>query len=616
MPHPLPYPILALLFFAAIPATLAAQSNVSFETYGDTYKTDLGPQVAGDFNNDGKPDLIQCCNSSTQMVFRAGNGDGTFQAPVVAFSTPVAISSVVAVDVNGDGKLDLVAVAALNPPPPPGEGFYFLTIWLGNGDGTFQAPHTYKTAETPNTVVVGNFFGDGHLDAAVAESSSLIELFRNVGGGTFVFDRSINMGGGPFALTTIAAGDVNGNGHSDLAVLELAGSSNGINFANPQQLYILWNDGQGNFSKQNLGSYNDPSFTITRLNGDAMMDILVTYLCPNNNQCSGFDGYYGQGNNTVFKRTLVTTTQANAANMYGIAGVDVNGDGYGDIVAFGFSQQNCPNGCSTFPAGMFVWLGNSDGSFQQTAQEFITSNDAQIGAFAMADFNRDGMMDFVEGVPGDGGTTQYYINATRRTTCGMYTISPTVTVCQPVDNTYSVTPMRVEVKAYDNTPITAMQQYIDGNLVYSKPVTSFNTTFAVGVGTHFLVTKGWNTSGRDFVADRTVTVYKGTPGPVCPAGTDSANFCLPSADTSSSPVLILANGDTGASLPTAAQLYIDGNLVVNNRADCVGTTDLCSGGDSYIQTTQKLSAGAHNLVFKVWDVAGNVYKAQKTVTVK
>jgi hypothetical protein len=79
-----------------------------------------------------------------------------------------------------------------------------------------------------------------------------------------------------------------------------------------------------------------------------------------------------------------------------------------------------------------VWLGNADGSFQQTAQEVITSNAAQLGPIAMADFNRDGMMDFVEAIPGSGGTAQYYINATQRPDCGTYKISSTATVCQPV----------------------------------------------------------------------------------------------------------------------------------------------------------------------------------------
>src|ERR1700684_3801080 len=59
----------------------------------------------------------------------------------------------------------------------------------------------------------------------------------------------------------------------------------------------------------------------------------------------------------------------------------------------------------------------------------------------------------------------------------------------------------------------------------------FNTTFAEDPGTYLFVTKAWDQSGRDFVADRTVTVYDGTPGAVCPAAEDSANLCLPSGDT-------------------------------------------------------------------------------------
>lgn len=611
------YRILAVLFLAGTAATLAAQSTVSFETYGDTYQTDSETLVAGDFNNDGKPDLIECCNSSTQMVFRAGNGDGTFQAPVVAYSTPVALESAVAVDVNGDGNLDLVAIAAQNPPAPPGSGASYLTIWLGNGNGTFQTPQTYTTTETPTTVMVGNFFNDGHPDIAVVEEESTIDLFRNEGNGTFVFDKSINMGGGPYAAMSAAAGDLNGTGVTDLAVMQLAGSSNGINYANPQQLYVLWNDGKGNFTQQELGGdYNFPQIATSRLNGDGMMDILVSYACPDNNQCTAVDAYYGQGDNTVYKRTLVSsTTGINPGDVFGLAGVDVNGDGYGDIVAFGDALEDCPNGCTYNPAGAFVWLGNADGSFQQTPQQFITSNDAQLGTMVMADFNRDGMMDFAEAVPGaGGGSTEYYINATDRTTCGRYTISPSVTVCQPVDNTYSVSPVRVEANAYDTTTVTAMQEYVDGTLEYSKPVTSFNQTFSTDTGTHLFVTKGWDTSGRSFVADRTVTVYEGTPGAACPAAPDSASICLPSGATSSSPVQILANGDTGSSIATAAQLYIDGTLVVNNEADCSGS-GACYGGDSYVQTMQDLDAGSHDLVFKVWDTAGNVYTAQKTVTV-
>jgi hypothetical protein len=605
---------LAILFVTASSAALSAQSSVSFETHAILYPTDQGPVLSGDFNNDGKPDLVECCNSSTQLVFQAGNGDGTFKGPTVAYSTPVSVASAVAVDVNGDGNLDIVAMAAQNPPPPPGSGFYYLTIWLGNGNGTFQPPETYSVNEYAGDVAVGNFFGDGLPDVAVGASTGTVYLFRNTGGGKFTQANSIVLNTSNYEVVRLVAADFNGNGVSDLAA-SVMDSNNG---AAPEVVTALWNDGSGNFTKQLLGNYNDPGLAVGRLNGDANIDLVVTYTCLSggvpNYQCLGVDAYYGQGDNKLYQRTLLNSTAINAGNIFDVAAVDVNGDGYGDIAVFGFVNQDCPNGCPTVPGGLLVWLGNADGSFQQTPQEFITANAGQLGGVAMADFNRDGMMDFVEAAPGADQTSEVYINSTARPDCGTYTISPTVTVCQPVDNTYSPNPVRIQANTYDSSTVTTMQEYIDNALKYSEPEKRFDTTFSVAPGTHFFVTKAWDTSGRSFVADRTVTVYEGKPSPTCPAATNAASICLPSGTTSNSPVPILANGDTGTDIATAAQLYIDGTLIVDNKAQCA-PDDSCYGADSYVQTSQALAAGSHNLVFKIWDTAGNVYEAQKTITV-
>jgi hypothetical protein len=610
---------LAVAILLGTTVILNAQSNVSFETYSDPTTTASNNVVAGDFNNDGKPDLLECCNSSTQMVFREGNGDGTFKAPTVGFATPVSLENPVAVDVNGDGKLDIVALAALNPPPPPGSGTYSLMVFLGNGDGTFQAPKTYTTPQSASSLVVGNIFGDGHLDIAVNAGSSNIDLYRNDGNGTFTFDKTINMGGGSLAEMSLAGGDLNGTGSMDLAVMQLAGTNNSINFANPQQLYVLWNDGKGNYTQKELGDdYSFPNIAVSRLNGSARMSIIVSYDCTpasGDMYCEGFDGYYGEGDDAVTKRTLVKDSSGvNPGDVAQIAGVDINGDGYGDLVIVGGLQCDTQNGeCNPGTSGLFVYEGKADGSFEQTSQQILTSDAQWSGAVGMADFNRDGMMDFAQAVPGTGGQTEIYINSTARPGCGRYMISPSVTVCEPVDNTYSPSPVRVDATAYDTTTITAMQEYIDNTLEYSKPVTSFDTTFPVSDGSHLFVTKGWDTSGRDFVADRTVTVYSGTPGPVCPAAPDSASICLPAGDTSSTPVEILANGDTGDSIPTAAQLYIDGQLVVDNKSEC--SSGMCWNADSFVRATEDLAPGSHDLVFKIWDLAGKVYEAQKTVTV-
>ncbi len=600
--------ILAMMVLAGTTAALSAQSSVSFEMSASTNQIpDPNAIVSGDFNNDTKPDVVFCCDSNG-LMFEAGNGDGSFAAPVSAATASKGVFQMVAADVNGDGKLDIVGLPAYGnyPSAPNGTG---VSVWLGNGDGTFQAPVTYATTDDSLSVAVGNFFGDGRPDIAVGEINGNIDLFRNEGNGSYVLDKSINLSGtGTAEWVQLAAGDLNGNGVSDLAAAVYPGAgANG-------PVYVLWNDGTGDFTPVELqSSYIEPTVSISRLNGDGMMDILVSYSCddtqsgsekgPEYNPCAGFDAYYGQGDNTLYKATLIN--DPGVYNFGPAFGVDINGDGYGDIVSEGSTSCYCQ-------FGLFAWTGNANGSFQQTAQSFI-NNTGGNGQFTMADFTRSGMMSFASSSANDD-IAEFFINSTSRAACGTYTISPSVTACQPVDNTYSPTPVRVEATSYDTTKVTGMQEYIDNQLEYSEPVSSINTTFSEPAGSHFFVTKGWDASGRSFVADRTVNVYDGTPGPTCPAATDTANICLPSGESSSSPVLILANGNTGTGVPTAAQLYIDGTLVVNNEGYCESNGN-CGGGTSYVETSQDLSPGTHQLVFKLWGAGGGVLTATKTITV-
>jgi FG-GAP-like repeat len=594
--------MLAVLFLAGTAATLTAQSSVSFEMYADNYylttTTDI---VSGDFNNDGKPDLIECCGGSTQapmLEFRAGNGDGTFQPAVTAGAMPFApsgVSSLIAVDLNGDGKLDLVGVlryGGYGGAPEDGG----VEVWMGNGDGTFQTAVPYSTPNGAISVAVGNFFNDGMPDLAVGEIYGNIQLFRNQGDGSFVIAKTISLGGGSNSWVQLAAGDLNGDltdqGPSDIAAAITTTEP-------PNATYVLWNDGNGNFTPVELGTYNTPTVGVARLNGDGMKDVIVSYTCSPA-PCTGFDVYYGQGNNKLFKRTVVTdpgvsTTGQPFAVDYGEPiGVDVNGDGYGDIVSTG--------GPSSSQYGLYVWTGNADGSFQQTPHAFL-SNTLSAGPLAMGDFNRDGMMDFAM-LQIQSENAEFFINSTDRPACGTYTISPTVTVCQPVDNTYATSPVTVQANSWDTTKVTSMQEYVDENLEYSEPVTSLDTTFPVSDGTHLFVTKAWDASGASFSAVRNITAYSGSPGPVCPAATDSASICLPSGTASGSPVEIVANADTGMVIPEDAQLSINGIVVVNNK-----------GATTYVDTTQNLVNGVYDLVFTETDASGNVYQAQKTITV-
>jgi hypothetical protein len=176
-------------------------SAVNFSTGGSPDSV-----TTGDFNADGKLDLVTANPLSDNVSVLLGNGTGGFAA-AVNFAVGDAPVSVTTGDFNADGKLDLVTA---NSTPD------HVSVLLGNGTGGFGAPVNFAVIDEPNSVTTGDFNADGKLDLATANMNS-DNVSVLLGDGMGGFTAPVNFGAGDGAVR-ITTGDFNGDGKLDLAV--------------------------------------------------------------------------------------------------------------------------------------------------------------------------------------------------------------------------------------------------------------------------------------------------------------------------------------------------------------------------------------------------------------
>lgn len=246
---------------------------------GGTYSTVLGSDgiVAADFNHDGKLDLALATYLDDSVTVMLGNGDGTFsQGPVLkATASPyfVAVG-----DFNHNGRIDIVAVET-------GPGCNCIAVFPGNGDGTFQPViETQVTDATPLELAVGDFNHDGKTDVAVTEifgSINQVSIWLGNGDGTFDEGESYELGTSPFS---VVAADFNGDGHLDLAVTDFEGGN----------IAVLIGEGNGTF---NSPAYYPVPFPgdlhVSDFNQDNKLDLAVACGSP---PISGACVLLGDGN--------------------------------------------------------------------------------------------------------------------------------------------------------------------------------------------------------------------------------------------------------------------------------------------------------------------------------
>lgn len=268
-------------------------------------------------------------------------------------------------DVNGDGHADLVVASLGEPPDPagPGEPEQIL-VRLGRGDGTFGDVQRSAGPVSPQEAFFADLNGDQHPDLVVTRSFGGAEGYTNNGDGTF-------MGGsatvpGDARSPGGAAGDFNGDGRTDLAILS---RDEGITYMN-----VSFGNADGSMTFVKSYSLMPTSVVPSAvaagdLNGDGKLDLVVT---GSHGEQAGVIPHINDGTGTFLPRALV------ASPVAAIALVDVDGDNKLDAVTGG--------------ASVVLLRGTGDGGFA-AGQTVFTPQGETITDLAVADVNGDNRLD-------------------------------------------------------------------------------------------------------------------------------------------------------------------------------------------------------------------------------
>jgi len=282
-----------------------AEGNCELHPFSGPYPVNrrASPNEPSDFNHDGFADVCVANINTNTISVVLGRGDGTFQ-PQTQYTVGGAPRGIAVLDVNGDGHADIVNTNSSSSN---------LSILVNRGDGTFNAPVFFEGGGSGEYgLAAADMNEDGILDlvASAVNSSRMVVLTGN-GDGTFTLASTQSSGGYTWM---IALGDVNGDGHVDVA---------GCNAFSPGSGVILLGDGAGNLGSPT--SYVTDEFPLATDLGDLDGDGDLDWI---NSSFSGdWSLHVNDGSGRfLFHREFAATSAASCSTMF-----DADNDGDLDL---------------------------------------------------------------------------------------------------------------------------------------------------------------------------------------------------------------------------------------------------------------------------------------------
>lgn len=581
--------------------------------FGDEhrYQTPPGPAdiQAADVNNDGAIDLVVANRDSHSIsVFLNDQALGFDRHD---FNVDVNDDHIALGDFNGDGKVD-IAVANGGYPNTTHPR---VSIYLGNGDGTFRDVFSVQTDSSVYRLFAQDVNRDGKVDL-ITMTYATIAVWKGSGDGRFSNIQNITTAGD---LVGADLGDLNNDNAPDLVTTTDGFCGHGCGYI--EHLDTWLNSGSGTFTKKAsygpAGTETDSAVAIGNLTGDTNNDVVYSdyYYNPS------LGMFFGNGDGTLASPSIIQTFSNGAqdALIY-----DMDNDGRNDIVATEsgtsvdvlFNQSyssTCPSPnskylqsriCSPLPGSstpsnlhllatgngptkvlrMEAWL---DGTkvYQRLSNRLDSFLNISGGSHKLS-INTYDYFGHVN------KQTASFTAASSNSGCTATGSDRTITVCSPTSSTVT-SPVTFSAAAQDSRTVSSMQIYIDGTLRNQIASKSLSTSLSLSAGTHKVTIKAWDSVGS-FSNSFSISVQSSAG---CTAsGTDrTVTICAPASNaTVSSPVTISAAAQDSRSV-SSMQVYVDGTVKYSVSAKS-------------FSTSLAMAAGTRKITVKAWDSLGSYSK--------